>query len=420
MFQKAQCWLIAALACVAIDAGPASASTADRTVVVALFDGFAPAMVKSTDTPNLDRMQAEGAWSHRLAPVFPSVSLTNHVSFTTGCWPAGHGILSNIFFDPKRGRFDHSYDADWRTGCETMWEAAERQGVVAAALQIAGRGSGTRGKLATHANWPRPHMTDDQVVERAIELLSMKGADRPRLIALYFTGPDGTAHRTGTLSANTLTVVRRSDAIVGKLMKAIRALPREREATLIVGTDHGMMDVGPLINIARIMNKHEIKGRVAAAGASAYIYLNKNEDAARVERVLKGYGSAFDVYRRGSHPAFAKLGTGPRTGDLLLVAKAPHWIEGPEVFPDYAHMLGVTTVWPEIFTPPVSVQRAAHGYDPATVTQMHGIFYAWGSGVAKGKRLGRIDIVDVHPTVMALLGLKPGKGTQGKALALGR
>lgn len=420
MSRKRQRWLIAAFACVAIGCGPALADAGDRTVVVALFDGIAPAMVKSADTPHFDRMQAEGAWSHRLAPAFPSVSLTNHVSFATGCWPARHGILSNVFFDPKLGRFDHSYDADWRTGCETMWEAAERQGVVSAALQIAGRGSGTKGKRATHANWPRPHMTDGQVVERAVELLSMTGTERPRLIALYFTGPDGTAHRTGTLSAETLAAVRRGDAIVGRLMKAIRALPRGREATLVVGTDHGMMDVGPLINIARIMNKHEIKGRVAAAGASAYLYLDKNEKIGRVERALKEYNAAFDVYRRGSHPSFARLGNGPRTGDLLLVAKPPHWIEGPEVFPDYAHMLGVTTVWPEIFTPPVRVQRAAHGYDPATVPQMHGIFYAWGSGVEKGTRLGRIDIVDVHPTVMALLGLKPGKDAEGKAFALGR
>lgn len=411
--------MLAALVALGLASGPASASMADRTVIVALFDGFAPSMIRAGDTPHLDRMRAEGAWSHRLAPVFPSVSLTNHTSFTTGCWPARHGILSNVFFDPKMGRFDHSYDADWRTGCETMWEAAERQGVVSAALQIAGRGSGTKGKLATYANRLRQHMTDDQVVERAIELLSMTGSDRPRLIALYFTGPDGAAHRHGTQSDEALAAARKSDAIVGKLMKAIRAVPRGREVTLIVGTDHGMIDVGPLINIGRIMNKHTIKGRVAAAGTSAYIYLDRDESVARVEKALAEYSAAFDVYRKGAHPAFARLGNGPRSGDLMIVAKPPHWIEGPEVFPDYAHMLGVTQVWPEIFTPPVRVQRAAHGYDPASVPQMHGIFYAWGSGVDRGKRLGRIDMIDVHPTVMKLLGLQPGKSAEGRVLPLG-
>lgn len=404
----------------ALSCAPASAAGIDRTVIVALFDGFAPSMVKAGHTPNLDRMAAEGVWSHRLAPVFPSVSLTNHTSFTTGCWPARHGILSNIFYDPKRGRFDHSYDADWRTGCETMWEAAERQGVVSAALQIAGRASGTKGKLATHANRLRQHMTDDQVAARAIELLSMPDDDRPRLIALYFTGPDNAAHRHGTRSNETLAAAHRSDMLVGRLMDAIAALPRGREATLIVGTDHGMMDVGSLINIARIVNKHQIKGRIAASGASAYIYLDEDESVTRVETALSEYNAAFDVFRKGRHPAFARLGKGPRSGDLMIVAKPPHWIEGPEVFPDYAHLLGVTRVWPEIFTPPIGVQRAAHGYDPASVPQMHGIFYAWGSGVARGKRLGRIDMVDIHPTVMSLLGLLPGKGAEGRPLAIGR
>ena len=420
MVRRTNRFFAAILASLALYCAPASATDIDRTVIVVLFDGFAPSMVKAANTPNLDRMRVEGTWSHRLAPVFPSVSLTNHTSFTTGCWPARHGILSNVFYDPTLGRFDHSYDADWRTGCETMWEAAERQGVVSAALQIAGRASGTTGKLATYANRPRQHMTDDQVAERAIELLSMRGSDRPRLIALYFTGPDNAAHRYGTRSEETLAAANRSDMLVGKLMEAIGALPRDREATLIVGTDHGMMDVGPLINIARIINKHEIRGRVAASGASAYIYLDEDESAARVEKALAAYGAAFDVFRTGMHPAYARLGNGPRAGDLMIVAKPPHWIEGPEVFPDYARLLGVTQLWPEIFTPPIGVQRAAHGYDPESVPQMHGIFYAWGAGVASGKRLGRIDMVDIHPTVMALLGLLPGKDAEGRPLAIDR
>lgn len=45
---------------------------------------------------------------------------------------------------------------------------------------------------------------------------------------------------------------------------------------------------------------------------------------------------------------------------------------------------------------------------------MHGIFYAWGAGIAKGHEVTRLDMVDIHPTVMALLGLKPGQPSDGK------
>jgi len=51
---------------------------------------------------------------------------------------------------------------------------------------------------------------------------------------------------------------------------------------------------------------------------------------------------------------------------------------------------------------------------------MHGIFYAWGAGVAKAKEIPRLDQIDVHPTVMALLGLKPGNPVDGHAIDLAK
>lgn len=113
----------------------AAAQAAERTVVVVMFDGFAPAMIDATKTPNFDRIKREGVWSRHLVPAFPTLSMTNHATFVTGCWPEHHGIMSNIFYDPKRGRYDDFTtpdDADWRTGCETIWQAAERQGVKSA------------------------------------------------------------------------------------------------------------------------------------------------------------------------------------------------------------------------------------------------------------------------------------------------
>jgi len=68
------------------------------------------------------------------------------------------------------------------------------------------------------------------------------------------------------------------------------------------------------------------------------------------------------------------------------------------------------------FTPPTDVLKATHGYDPH-IAQMHGIFYAWGSGVAPHE-IKRLDMIDIHPTVMSLLGLQPGKPVDGKSIAL--
>src|SRR5262245_51818825 len=204
----------------------AAASAAERTVVLVLFDGFAPAMADATKTPNLDIIKKEGAWSRHLVPVYPTVSLPNHTSFTTGCWPEHHGIVQNMFRDPVRGLYTENGDADWLTGCEPVWQAAERQGVKAAAFNFANRAGTKRGALASTINEMKPWEelpSDDEILTRATALLRSTDAARPRLIALYFRGPDHEAHVNGVTSPQTLAEVRKADTIIGKLMGAIKA-----------------------------------------------------------------------------------------------------------------------------------------------------------------------------------------------------
>lgn len=416
--------LFAALALMLAFPGGAAAAAPERTVVVVLFDGFAPAELDAAKpTPNFDRLKREGAWSRHLVPAFPTISLINHTTYETGCWPEHHGIMSNYFYDPVRGAFNEHNpdvaDADWHIGCEAMWEAAERQGVKTAVFNWVGRWSHKRGKLSFFANADMPWAERESnavILDKAVKLLHDTGADHPRLIALYFDIPDHVAHFDGVAGAKTQAAVRDCDAIVGKLMAAIKSMPRGREGTLVVGTDHGMMDVGPMINSGRLMTQYDIKGKVSADGASAFFYLDKGESADRVQAALNVHPEAYTVYRRGHYPAFTHLGTGPRAGDLLLVAKPPYWIVDPSQVPGWASWLGVNRFWPAIFTPPVGGVKATHGYDPRIV-QMHGIFYAWGSGVSH-EEVKRLDMIDIHPTVMSLLGLQPGRPVDGKALTL--
>jgi alkaline phosphatase D len=393
----------------------------ERTVVVVLFDGFSPAELDAAGkTPNFDRIKREGAYSRHLVPAFPTISLINHTTFETGCWPSHHGVMSNTFYDPRLGLFGEKMDvsdADWHTGCEAIWQAAERQGTRTAVFNWVGRASRSKGTLATYTNpivpWAR-RQTDDEILAKAISLIHGNGPTHPRLIALYFNRPDHVAHEDGVKGPKTGEAVREVDAITGRLMAALSALPPGREGTLVIGTDHGMIDVGPMINVGRLMNMFDIKAKQATDGASAFLYLDKGESADRVASVLNssGHSDAFVAYRKGHFPDYVHLGNGPRVPDVMIIAKPPFWIVGPEVFPWWANALGVNHFWSPVFTPFAGGIKATHGYDPSIVA-MHGNFFMWGAGVKTGYSIPRLDMIDIHPTVMKLLGLQPGRPVDG-------
>ena len=384
-------------------------SPAQRTVVVLLFDGFAPAFLDGIETPALDRLRREGSWTHHMVPPFPSISLIGGFTISTGCWPEHHGIVTNRFFDPQRGFYDHSRDADWVTGCEQLHQAAERQGVPTAALGWYGEVSSTRGKLARIVEYAptwQTYPSDAQRAEQVIRLLRLPKNERPQLILAYFRGPDGVAHFRGMQSAEVRAAVAEADRIVGSVLDTIDAL-QERVA-LIVTTDHGMVPITHLINVEYLLRKLGIAARMVATGTTAFIYLDEGVNADEAARKLSGY-EEFDVILPRTQPAWSHLGTGARVGDLILSAKPGYAIEDRGQWPWFIRWLA--------WTGPVVVDasrslKASHGYPPDT-PGVHGLFYAWGDGIKKNHEVERIDAIDIHPTITTLLGIQPGKPVDG-------
>jgi alkaline phosphatase D len=407
-----------ALACLISLLAPALAAAEPpaRTVVLVLYDGFAGALLSRHATPAFRRIEREGAFSRRLEPVFPSISLTNQTTISTGCWPEHHGIVSNEFLDPERGRYDHDLDADWMLGCEHLHQAARRQGLISAALWYPGTHSGKNGPQATLVSPDVTHDRRPPDAERMAELLRLLALPpemRPRYVALYMNGPDGAGHFAGIDSPDTALAVAESDALLGKLLAAIEAHPDRERIALVVTTDHGMREVDTIVNIQRILGAHEIAATPVSSGTTAFLYFEKEdaEQVSRAEKALSGY-TQFDVLRRGSFPAYARLGAGARVPALIVSAKPPYFIEDMRRWPAALQWLGD---WGPEFLYARFNLKATHGYPPAT-EGMDGILYAWGSGVARGRDLGRVRAVDIHPTLARLVGMQPGTPVDGVAI----
>jgi predicted AlkP superfamily pyrophosphatase or phosphodiesterase len=382
-------------------------------VVLLLFDGLAPALLESHPTPAFDRIQREGAFSHHFEPVFPSISLINQVTISTGCWPEHHGIVSNEFFDSERGRYDHDLDADWQLGCEHLHRAAQRQGLRSAALWFVGAHSKQNGGQANHVSPDVPHERRPPDAERMAEvlrLLALPDAERPHFIAAYLNGPDDAEHYQGMDSQATADALIASDALLGRLMAAIDAHPARDRIALVVTTDHGMREVRSIVNIQRILGSHDITATPVSSGTTSFLYFEPH-DPAEIERAaaaLSGY-EEFEVLRQGSFPDYVRLGTGPRVPPLIVSAKPPYFIESLERWPSWLQWLGD---WGPEFIYARTSLKATHGYPPDT-EGMHGIFYAWGSGIARGRDLGLVRAIDIHPSVARLVGMQPGQPVDG-------
>lgn len=396
---------------VTVGAGVAAAREAPRTVVILLFDGFAPSLLRSIPAPALQRMRQEGAWTDRMVPPFPTISFISQTTISTGCWPEHHGIVTNVFLDPRRGEYSHSPDADWLTGCEHLHRAAERQGVHAASLWWVGRYSTSRGDEASRVSPERDYRmypTDPARGDQVVQLLRLPVEERPRLIEAYFSEPDASEHFHGMSSEETRHAVVEDDQIVGTIMAAIAGLPDHDRITLLVTTDHGMLPVTTNVNMQRILADNAIEAEFRSTGSTSFVYLRDNATKAAAVAALSRY-TQFEVLLPESPPSYWHLGNGPRVGDLVVSAKPPYFIEDVIRWPWYLRWLGT---WGPEFLPASFALKASHGYPPAT-PGVEGLFYAWGSGIARGREVSAIDAIDIHPTAAHLLGIEPGVPVDG-------
>ena len=70
-------------------------------LILISIDGFRWDYFDKIDTPNFDRLIANGSKADGLKTVYPSKTFPNHTSIVTGNYPSNHGIISMIQIQPS-------------------------------------------------------------------------------------------------------------------------------------------------------------------------------------------------------------------------------------------------------------------------------------------------------------------------------
>jgi len=365
----------------------------DTTVIMISLDGTTPADVRQAHLPALADLAARGATADRLVPVFPSNTFPNHVSLVTGVSPATHGIVNNVFLDPRRGLFRYSDDPTW-IEVEPIWAIASRHGVASAAYHwIGSEGPWRNGHGPAH--W-RPFDDDTEEDAKVGQILAWLDIEatgrRPRLITSWFRGADAAAHRFGPGSAEVQRTLRSQDRALARLVAGLDERRAFETSILLVVSDHGMASVRQTINLESALQESGLDASVFGGGGIATISTGgRAVAAARTAERVRSLG--LDVLWPGPATSDPRI-RNPRFGDLVVLAPVGIAIAGRRGSP----------------------MRGAHGYSPDEPS-MGGLFIAAGRGIRVGSRLGEVRNLDVAPTVLAWLGIEVPQWMEGRPIA---
>lgn len=414
-----------------------SSALAEPVLLIAI-DGLQPADVieaeeRGIEIPNLKRFVTEGSYASGVIGVLPTVTYPSHATLVTGVSPAKHGIIGNTTFDPMQINQSgwYWYASDYKV--PTLWDAAAKAGRTTASVHwpVSVGARGVRWNIPQI--WRTGHSDDAKLVKALatpglVESLeaglgdyapgideSITGdetrgrfsvalieREKPYFTTVYLTALDHEQHGEGPDTPQAHAILRRIDAIVGKLVAAQRRA--HPDSVIAVASDHGFARVDTEVNLYRAfidagLIRLDDKGKIASwdaspwnSGGSSAIVLARPEDAALRARVA-------DV--------LAKLQADPanriaRIADAAVIAKmggnpaASFYVN----FASNAYAGGFKGADAPLVGP--SGSKGTHGYFP-DARFMRSAFMLMGPGIARGRNLGEIDMRAIAPTLARIM-----------------
>jgi len=392
-------WLFALVALAALADGCAGTTRpADEASTPALllisFDGFRPDYLERFDTPNLDRLVANGVRAEHLIPVFPTTTFPNHYTIATGLYPDHHGIVFNDLWDPIWDRwFDRravgtpEYDAWW--GGEPIWVTARKQGRAAAAMFWPGTDAEIGGWRPNEWRAYDGSVPNDERVDQVLAWLARPAPERPAIVTLYFSDTDDAGHEFGPSSDRVGGAVHAVDGVIGRLVAGLEARDLAGQVDVIVVSDHGMADTPPdqveTIDDALGPDDGPIRH---ASPLLAFWPAKERLDA--LEARLWERARHVTLYRREALPERWHLGTNRRVPPLLGVVDEGWTVGTSEMLAHAAERWSL----------------GKHGYDNAAPS-MRAIFVATGPHFKRSLVLPPFENVHVYELMCRVLGLVP-------------
>ncbi|OJY86187.1 MAG: alkaline phosphatase family protein [Sphingobacteriales bacterium 44-15] len=425
-----------------------------RTLIV-FFDGLRPDYITPRYMPNLYRLRNEGCLGKEHHSVYPTMTRVNASSYSTGAYPAEHGIMSNEVYFPDIDRA-HSLNTAGAEALDRISSARQGQLLTAKSLgemlESAGErmmvfsdGSQGQAYLQNHAisggaivntEFIRP-AAFRSVVENAIgqpppfeelnrprhkwitDALLTFGLvkDGPLVNAIWYADPDETAHAEGVGAPLTLQALSTIDNELGRILQAIEERQLTDSINIIISTDHGFITRSGTewpqdFLIRQNLKKDKDSDDVVLADGAIYV---KGHDRKKIEQIV------------------AALQAQPWVGGIFTKALKPGsthgWVKGTLSFasihwdhPDRAADILVADYWDDAKNEQGYAGTSYYGGKPAS----HGGFSRYEvhiALIAKGpsfKKAQQSDIptsnADIAPTILNIYDIPVPQSMSGRVM----
>ncbi len=369
-------------------------------VLLISIDGFRWDYAERDHAANLLALGKRGVRAKALIPSFPSTTFPNHYSIVTGLYPEHHGIVDNSFWDAARNALFKISDSAATTngswwGGTPLWVLAERQGMRAASFFWPGSDADIQGVRPTYYYKYDAKIPNEQRVEQVVAWLKLPKAERPHFITLYFSDVDHAGHEYGPDAPETRAAIHMIDGVLGRLFTELRSVTPAPD--IFVVSDHGMTTVTGDIDISKLA---DLAGVEVAPNSTDFKFYSS--DPKRIDRLyaqLHAKDPRIAVYRAGDIPASLHYSGNARIGAVVALATAPVVLHLTE-------------------KPGQTLPKGMHGYDPAAMPEMRGIFFAAGPDLKAGLTIDEFQNIHIYPLIAHVLRLEISSQIDGSLSVL--
>lgn len=217
----------------------------ENYIILISFDGFRWDYMDKTDTPNLDRLVANGVKADAMIPCFPSKTFPNHYAIVTGLYPENHGIIANNMYDPEfdatfsLGNREEVQNGRWWGG-EPIWVTAENQGLKTLCNFWPGSEAEIKDTRPTYWTEYDGSVPNEDRVDLVLQYLDKPQTERPHLLTIYFSDPDDYGHMVGPDSSAINIAIQECDARIGQLITGLEERNMFDKVNILIVSDHGM------------------------------------------------------------------------------------------------------------------------------------------------------------------------------------